>query len=397
MQMQVLLNDVTVGVLTRAPDERVEFVLRREYIEMHPRPVLGQQFEDDPQGRWASKVTLPPFFSNLLPEGKLRDYVSHLAGVRREREFFLLGFLGLDLPGAVQVVESDPVQLDLPEDNDAEAHDQVAGEKQMKFSLAGVQLKLSALREGRGLTIPVEGRGGNWIVKLPDPRFPRVPRTEWSTMHWAQRAGLPVPRIELVSLSDIHGLPDDAYTGKEDKAYAIERFDRSKRGRIHTEDFAQVLGVRPAAKYENANYETIARNVLAIAGVEAFLRFVRQLVFVILSGNGDAHLKNWSLIYRDGVRADLAPPYDLVSTILYNPKDTLGLNLAKNKAFERVTIADFERLAQKIGADPKVVTGAASDAATMTRDAWNAVRDEVSLANDSKAAIQAHLDRVPLK
>src|SRR3546814_5455787 len=107
---------------------------------------------------------LPPFFSNLLPEGPLWSYLADRAGVHHDREFFLLWMLGKDLPGAISIKPVDGEELP-PEANESHAH---GHNRVLRFSLAGVQPKFSAIRnegKGVGLTIPAEGAGGSWIVK----------------------------------------------------------------------------------------------------------------------------------------------------------------------------------------------------------------------------------------
>ncbi len=75
----------------------------------------------------------------------------------------------------------------------------------------------------------------------------------------------------------------------------------------------------------------------------------------LLIGNGDAHLKNWSVIYRDGITPQLAPAYDLVSTIHYVSNDRLALNLGGEKRFEAINETHFDRLARRMEAPPKFV------------------------------------------
>jgi serine/threonine-protein kinase HipA len=89
---------------------------------------------------------VPPFFSNLLPEGHLREYLAKLAAVNPEREFFLLAVLGADLPGALVIapLEGDAKQDDAHHDADAYHDDGRPREAVLRFSLAGVRLKFSA-------------------------------------------------------------------------------------------------------------------------------------------------------------------------------------------------------------------------------------------------------------
>ena len=90
----------------------------------------------------------------------------------------------------------------------------------------------------------------------------------------------------------------------------VERFDRAPGGvRIHQEDFAQVFEIEPEEKDlvgpEAVTYAGIGAVVCAVAGREDFLEFVRRVGFMVLSGNADAHAKNWSLLYPDRVHARL--------------------------------------------------------------------------------------------
>jgi serine/threonine-protein kinase HipA len=394
MLLSVFLGAERVGEIT-VLGESVEFRLVDGYRSRYPRPILGQVFEDDPELVHRSRVKLPPFFSNLLPEGALRELLARQIGVKAEREPYLIAFVGEDLPGAVRVVVDDETG-EVATDEESEPRDQTT--EVLKFSLAGVQLKLSAIRAaGRGLTIPAHGRGGDWIVKLPDTRYRDVPENEWAMMTLARAAGLRAAEVELVPVSEIHGLPAEIEVSPGVNALAVRRFDRAPTGdRIHIEDFAQVLNVRPSyrLKYRSANFETLARIVEKVA-TKSIDEFVRRLVFNIAIGNGDAHIKNWSLWYEDPMRASLAPAYDLVSTIQYIHHDDLGLNLGKSKAFSDVTAATFARLKDKaeLSLDAEEVSKAM---VARIRAAWSEHRSALPLSEEGKRRIEDHWRRVPL-
>jgi serine/threonine-protein kinase HipA len=174
---------------------------------------------------------VPVFFSNLLPEGHLRDYLSRRAEVNPDREFFLLAVLGADLPGALVVapLEGDE-QSSKPHDAlDDETHDdRHSGEEPLRFSLAGVQLKFSAVMEASGgLTIPAGGLGGQWIVKLPSPRFKAVPENEFAMLELARRIGISVPENKLIDVASIKGLPEQAHTVDGKLADVCKQIDRT--------------------------------------------------------------------------------------------------------------------------------------------------------------------------
>ncbi|WP_240359200.1 type II toxin-antitoxin system HipA family toxin [Pyxidicoccus trucidator] len=395
--LDVRLGDLHVGTLTLLADERIEFIISEEYRQRHPRPVLSQSFEDDLTRRHVSRMRLPHFFSNLLPEGPLRELIAEREQVSRQREFFLIARLGEDLPGAIVVRPSGVLSLGEPgpiEEPRPASTDQE--QEPLRFSLAGVQLKFSMLRKDRGMTLPSAGRGGDWIVKLPDNRYDHVPENEFSMMTWARAAGIAVPEVTLVKVADVEGLPA-GITLREDLAYAIRRFDRPEPGRrIHMEDMAQVLGLYSDEKYKKYNYETVANVILKVAGLDALHEFLRRLVFITAIGNGDAHHKNWSLLYPDGTHAALSPAYDLVSTIQYMTGDTLALNLAKSKRFEDVSLDSFERLARKLELSPDDVLPVVKAAVSATLDTWSSLHPDLPLSAESRQRIEAHWKRVPL-
>lgn len=398
MRLRVLLGSAVVGHLRERPDHNgVVFAPERAWADDPMRPVLGQQFEDDP-GRILSTrgPALPTWFSNLLPEGVLREELLRGEHLHGNPELSLLRRLGNDLPGAVVVQPVDEPAAALADSPDADASidDRHAAGPEIKFSLAGVQLKFSALLRGRRFVLPADGTGGDWIVKTPDRRYPDVPENEFVTMEWARAAGFDVPETRMVEREDLEGIDERWDFPRGERAFAIRRFDRCASGRVHMEDFAQVLGARPHEKYERANYETLARVVLGVSGEAQAVEFVRRLVFVIASANGDAHLKNWTLLYSAPRSPALSPLYDQVVTAAYIEGDKLGLNLAGSKAWEDVSIAGFQRLARKVGLAESDVTLAVAEAVERIREAYRAVAAEYSAT--TRDALTRHWARVPL-
>lgn len=395
-QLRVALHDVPVGRLTLDERGGTGFSLLETYRHMHPRPVLGQQFEDDDgrKPRYA-RTRLPSWFANLLPEGGLRQLMERRHG---GQEFELLARSGQDLSGAVRVSDV------LPEDAGTETVDILAEpspedstERDVwHFSLAGEQMKFSASQSDRGMTIPFSGQGGNWILKLPHPRYPKVPENEFATMQWAQAIGIRVPEIKLIDLDEVEGLPSESFPYIEKVAFAIRRFDRQPFGpRIHMEDFAQVLGLYPEQKYDKCNHETLAKLIWVMAGEDSLKEMVWRLVFMLASGNGDAHVKNWSLLYPDGVHAQLSPAYDLVSTIQYHD-DKLALNFGKSKQWTDMRLDTFRRLAIRIGFEESRLTAWVKEAVAATLDAWYISGDDFGYDASARARIEHHMARVPL-
>src|SRR5690606_30780087 len=138
----------------------------------------------------------------------------------------------------------------------------------------------------------------------------------------------------------------------EQFAFAIKRYDRTGNLRIHAEDFAQVLVQYPHDKYSAANYEQIGRVLYTYSGDGLYddQQFARRLLVNILLANGDAHLKNWSLLYQDRITPRLSPAYDIVTTNVYIDNETqFALNLGKTKQWYAVSQDHFKSWAEKSG------------------------------------------------
>lgn len=389
----VSLSEAPVGVIRSRP-ERISFTFSSEYLNAAHRPVLGQYFEDHLGEPYQARQQLPPFFSNLLPEGGLRELVARSAGVHADREVELISVLGEDLPGAVVIR---PITGDLPEvdDHPTPLADDTPqnSDALLRFSLAGAQLKFSVLYNmaGRGPSVPVNGFGGDWIAKLPSETYERVPENEYAMLQWAARVGISTPEVRLSTVGEIQGLP--VSLDPDHKVFLSRRFDRPEPGRrVHQEDFAQVANVRRASRYGTLSYAAIARIVREVAGPDDYDETIRRLVFNVLIGNGDAHLKNWSLVYPDGLHARLSPAYDLVSTVLYIPSDKLALKLDRENRFTALTLQHFSRLAEKSGGSPERVVEIVKETVRRALASWPGAE----LDDGQQSALQSYIKTLPL-
>ncbi len=393
-ELVVSLKDQTVGILTLLPGDRSLFAFSEEYLArpVSERFVLSQSFFQKDASLvpmvGPTQTKAPAYFSNLLPEGHLREYLAKKAGVNSVRDFGLLKLLGQDLPGAVKL-ELSQTALSYLEENPEWLEQEKAWSDQavLKFSLAGVQLKFSALLEPTGgLTIPTQGMGGEWIVKLPSEKFPGVPENEFSMLELARAIGIQVPEIKLIQVSEIVGMPSAlGYSNwGEKKALAVKRFDRETNSqgiqeRVHIEDFAQVYGVYPEKKYQGVSYNNLVEMIAVTAGeVEAY-EFIKRLVFNWMIGNGDMHLKNWSFIYPDGKTPRLAPAYDYVSTVLFMNDSTLGLSLSREKNSREISLRHWERLAERANLSKQYVLNLVQETRQQILASWDVLKKNSSM------------------
>lgn len=398
--LDVRLHGRSIGALTRLPGDRNFFAFHENYIRDPERPTLGLSFKDSLGGLLTEfrpvQTRLPPFFANLLPEGALRAYLAERAHLNPQREFLLAWALGSDLPGALEIVPLGGENRPSATNDDTRRHGGETGDGALRFALAGVQLKFSAVKEATGgLTVPVDGTGGAWILKLPSTAYKGVPENEFAMMELARRLGIDVPETQLVPIGAIKGMPKGIEVAG-DVALAVKRFDRiANRGKVHAEDFAQVFGVYPENKYKKASYGNIARVLWIETGEPGLTEFLRRLVFNALIGNADMHLKNWSLIYPGTRRPTLSPGYDFVSTIAFLPDDELALNFVDSKAFGSLTAGQFVRFAAKAGLPEKLTLDTMRETVCRFREVWRDSSD-VNIDASARAAIEKHLKTIPI-
>jgi len=398
--LDVNLHGRRIGALTHVGGDRTIFAFSDSYVADESRPTLGLAFKDHHGALLADfrpvQTRLMPFFSNLLPEGRLRTYLAESAGVNPMREFVLLRALGLDLPGAVTVTSADGDAW-LPDPADGGNDSDKGVESALRFSLAGVQIKFSGVDAASGrLTVPASGVGGSRIVKLPSSRHADIPENEFSMMTLASRVGMNVPRIELVEVGAIDGLPEGIEPSGS-HAFVIERFDRLEDGTaVHMEDFAQIFGVHADRKYGRGSLRGIARVIAAEGNDDDIVEFIRRVTFNMLIGNADMHLKNWSVVYPDRRRVSLAPAYDFVSTVPYIPGDATNMKISRFKLFSAFTADELAHLAIKAAIPRRLALDAARETVALFHEHWKAERMNLPMSAAVRDAIEAHVKRLPI-
>lgn len=372
-----------------------------EYRRLPMRPVLSQSFEDDLGRVYRGRNhELPAFFANLVPEGPLRELIAESLQIDPGDGLGLLEAVGGDLPGAVEIragLEDESSSEDT-EDELAEINspDSPIDPGLLRFSLAGVQLKFSVLRERDKIVLPVHGQGGEWIIKIDSSRFPHLVENELAMLEWARAAGFDVPECSLEPPESLSPVLRQ-YTSSDRPVFAIRRYDRRGADRIHQEDFAQVVGLRPGLKYDHVSYEQLGLLVKEIAGSDQYFELVRRLAFMVASGNTDAHLKNWSIVYPDRIRAVLSPLYDQVCTIAWpEMKPVLALKFAGSKNLLQIDERSFGRLAEKAGEDSRQTVAIMRETLERLARVWPELPARSVLAPKHEGALREHWTRSPL-
>jgi serine/threonine-protein kinase HipA len=229
--------------------------------------------------------------------------------------------------------------------------------------------------------------GGSWIVKLPSARFPAVPENEYAMLALARAVRIEVPANRLIDVGSISGLPQDAGAMKG-HALAVQRFDRRSGGEsVHMEDFAQVFGLFPDDKYRERSYANIAAVLWAETGEAGTYDFLRRLVFSVLIGNADMHLKNWSLLYPDWRTPVLSPAYDFVATLPYIPNDTLALSFGGSRSLTEITRDQVRRFADTARLPASPLWPMVTEMTERTVAAWETLDEKNLMPDDMRKAI----------
>lgn len=386
----VSIGTTRIGVLERFGDESEAFTFDERFTTstMTARPVLGQLFED----RFPDPIVVGgpiSWFANLLPQGAMRKWRARLYGIDEDDSFELLSILGSDLPGAVRMSPVEPLSPGSRGKRSPREASPVHDDR-FRFSLAGNQWKLSARSHGRGLTTNADAEGIAYIAKFHSPEYPDLPQCEFATMNWANKCGIQTPEFAIKATDDFDELPDGMPVG-DGKVFICKRFDRELERRIHIEDFAQILDRPPSHLYHGA-YEEIAR-VLRWISPESVHEYLRVLIFNLLSGNGDAHLKNFSVLYRDGRVAVLTPAYDLVTTIVYvgQKKENLALKLFGEDRFPAITEDHILRLATEGGLDESASKTLLREVVERTVSTWELPDVREEFTSRHRERIDSHI------
>jgi serine/threonine-protein kinase HipA len=283
------------------------------------------------------------FFRELLPEGRMLTRLAQQAGLAEQDVLGLLRGYGRDVAGALQIWDpeapGEPKQPALESLSGAGVADMLEhvqqnplGNKPVggKTSLAGVQDKIVLARTGSGWNRVIDGWSSTHILKPESRDFPTTIYDEEFGARFVRAAGL---TSFPTWIEEFEGIP----------AVVIGRYDRSPdapQGRIHQEDFNQVLGAAGNAKYQKyggrVSLERVARIFSALGDSDSLRRLFRLTVLSVAVGNLDMHAKNISLLHGPDGSMTLSPAYDVVPQA-HQPNDG-ELALAINGEYRHAII-----------------------------------------------------------
>lgn len=351
--LNVFVGKQVVGSLTRSDVEEDTFLFgyrtrtASEHAVSLTMPIRVDQYD--------AMSGLLPIFEMNLPEGALKERLrlQFAKAIPEFDDLDLLRIVGTSQIGRLRYSEQDEIDTEVPSQDlqeiltyrgtaDLFAH---LLERFATYSgVSGMQPKL-LVRDEKAMD-RLTYRGATHIVKTFDPvEYPELAANEYLCTMGAQAAGIHTARVQL---------------SQNRQFLIVDRFDLSPDGAyLGFEDFCVLDGRRAHGRYDGS-YERIAKRITdfisPIALAKAREQYALMVAYACTIGNGDAHLKNFGVLYRHAEDVvELAPAYDIVSTLVYLPRDTLALTLGESKAFpERTQLIKFIRH----------VTGMAERAAT---------------------------------
>jgi len=245
-------------------------------------------------------------------------------------------------------------------------------------SLSGVQRKVSVGLTADKQTLQVALGDSQYILKPQSATYPELPQNELLTMRIAELTGVQIPACGLVTLADAS------------LAYLVRRSDRLTDGsKQRQEDFCQ-LALQPAKQKYDGSAELCARLVKKYATepvIEA-LRLFRLVLAAWWTGNGDMHLKNFSIVTDASGISRLSPAYDLVCTRLVIEDDELALPVGGKKS--KLTRRDWVAFGEYCGLRPPVIERVFGDVAAALPGAA-ALVDGAPFSDNAKTAYRALL------
>jgi len=306
------------------------------------------------------RATLP-FFEGLLPEASQRTAIAQALGISERNEFRLLEEICGEVAGAIEVWPEGvaPASDGTPDKSRSLSDDELValidrlptrpmlagGEDGLRLSLAGAQSKLPVVCWDGEIALPAPGQPTTHILKPEIARFEGTAENEAFCMRLARAIGLDVAEVQYRNVADKRFL-------------LIERYDRltaedGKTIRLHQEDFCQALGFTSARKYASdggpvfRDCFALVRRVTSRPGAET-LKLLDAALFNAIIGNADAHAKNFSLLYLPD-RTQLAPLYDLLSTIAYpDLSQRFAMKIGGRRTLEEIYPADLDKFAKDI-------------------------------------------------
>lgn len=351
------------GHLTRNSNGGVDFTYTPQYVDDAGPPIASTlPVTTRPVSTAAGAV--PAFFAGLLPEGRRLGALIREVKTSPDDELSLLLAVGSDTVGDVQIVPAGQALTVTPPRLQVSSFEQVRFAEVVaqldvrsdRVGLPGVQDKIS----GAMISLPATTAGAQIILKLNPREFKHLVENEHFFLGAAREAGIDVAKAALV------------YDSVGEPGLAVARFDRAvvngERVSLAVEDGCQALGLYPSSKY-SVTTEAVLSRLAAVceAPVPAAAEFLAQAVFAYVTGNGDAHAKNFSVFQDLSGRWRPTPAYDVPSSQPYGDT-TLALSVSGERD-ANITGSRYLALADHLGVRARAA-GTIIDRVADSADVW---------------------------
>jgi len=315
---------------------------------------------------------LHPFFEMHLPEGYLLSIIKkHFSKFHKTDDFGLLQLMASSIKGRVtfraeRETERDYFTLDnLLHSKDENLFEELVSRFALRSSLSGVQPKVLAEIQDRA-TLKLEG----YIVKSWGEEYPQLALNEYYCMRVVEDAKVKVPEF---------------YISDDEKLFIMKRFDIVDGRVFGFEDMCVLQAKQRDDKYEGS-YEQVAKSIKTFVSArykkEALIQLFKMIVINNMVQNGDAHLKNFGLVYEDIEHIDIAPAYDVVSTTVYIERDIPALHLLGSKKwFSKKLLLKFGR--ESCDLTPKEAEKYYDDCSLSLEKNIRLIEDRLSIESDS--------------
>ncbi len=390
--LDVYFYEKRIGELIQDNNGEMQFAYLPRWLE-DPKAV-AISFSLPLQKKAFNRKECRPFFSGILPEENQRKIIAKNLGISANNDFSLLQRIGGECAGAITFLSSDEnlqtqknsyhllteatlakVLRELP------YRPLLAGEQDIRLSLAGVQDKIAVCVQGGKISIPLFNAPSTHILKPAIDTYEGLIFNEAFCLALAKKIGLTSVNVEIKKVEDIDYLLIERY----DRKILNTNKDNFNVQRYHQEDFCQALSIVPENKYQNEGGPSLKQcfNLLrevSTVPVSDIGHLIDVIIFNVLIGNCDAHGKNFSLLYTDQIR--LAPSYDLVSTLYYPELSPhMAMKLGGEYKINKISLKNFEQFAEEIGLAKKGICTRVSEIIELIRTALSAM-DKVNTTEE---------------
>ena len=247
-RLNVYYSEILVGSISLDFDNMINFDYSMDWLKSESAFPLSKQL---PLERFTFVDAAQTYFSNLLPEGKIRKILSAKFRISEDNDFQLLAQIGSECAGAISIRSENIKQkfknkkmtlAEIEKKFNTQPIIQLGlSDEDIRLSLAGAQDKITLIKDKNDFQIPLDGSASTHILKMPSRDYKNITENEKFV-------------TDLAELCDFKIMPSEILKMNKNTFLLIERYDRINKKneieRLHQEDFCQALGISYKNKYQ---------------------------------------------------------------------------------------------------------------------------------------------------